>query len=313
MYVIFPIALVGFLLTWPLLRRFTRIWRQRPITASESIVAGTIAWLFLFSLLAWFGGIGLTLVDYIFTHKIIDMVILLVTLVFTGFVMHFSNQARYDQHLDDTQDFFKEAIQFRRSEQRRLDLLSLMRQGRKHKKGSAVNDSESRQRERLQANLNKEKEQDAQLTLLREGTIIDMSELWRIHTQTHSPHPLYEKVQEVRIDPNKKRLSLYADFPELSEEQLKDETTVLRFNRQVYDFFQSMNAEPWLKPFTPFFDSYFLMCRATKIIPEGAELMYPFMKVGALVSELRKLEGSYFNPRKLSEITTLAFNSGAQV
>jgi hypothetical protein len=41
--------------------------------------------------------------------------------------------------------------------------------------------------------------------------------------------------------------------------------------------------------------------------------MYPFMKVGALVSELRKLEGSYFNPRKLSEITTLAFNSGAQV
>jgi hypothetical protein len=241
------------------------------------------------------------------------MGILLVTLVFTGFVMHFSNQARYDQHLDDTQDFFKEAIQFRRSEQRRLDLLSLMRQGRKHKKGSAVNDSESRQRERLQANLNKEKEQDAQLTLLREGTIIDMSELWRIHTQTHSPHPLYEKVQEVRIDPNKKRLSLYADFPELSEEQLKDETTVLRFNRQVYDFFQSMNAEPWLKPFTPFFDSYFLMCRATKIIPEGAELMYPFMKVGALVSELRKLEGSYFNPRKLSEITTLAFNSGAQV
>jgi len=313
MYVIFPIALVGFLLTWPLLRRFTRIWRQRPITASESIVAGTIAWLFLFSLLAWFGGIGLTLVDYIFTHKIIDMGILLVTLVFTGFVMHFSNQARYDQHLDDTQDFFKEAIQFRRSEQRRLDLLSLMRQGRKHKKGSAVNDSESRQRERLQANLNKEKEQDAQLTLLREGTIIDMSELWRIHTQTHSPHPLYEKVQEVRIDPNKKRLSLYADFPELNEEQLKDETTILRFNRQVYDFFQSMNAEPWLKPFTPFFESYFLMCRATKIIPEGAELMYPFMKVGALVSELHKLEGSYFNPRKLSEITTLVFNSGAQV
>ena len=313
MYVIFPIALVGFLLTWPLLRRITRIWRQRPITVSESMFAGTIAWLFLFSLLAWFGGIGLTLVDYIFTHKIIDIGILFVTIVFTGFVMHFINQARYDLHFDDTQDFFKEAIQFRRSEQRRLDLLSLMRQGRKPKKGRAANDSESRQRERLQANLDKEKEQDAQLTLLREGTIIDMSELWRIHTQTHSPHLLYEKVQEVRIDPNKKRLSLYADFPELSEEQLKDETTVLRFNRQVYDFFQSMNAEPWLKPFTPFFDSYFLMCRATKIIPEGAELMYPFMKVGALVSELHKLEGSYFNPRKLSEITTLAFNSGAQV
>jgi hypothetical protein len=41
--------------------------------------------------------------------------------------------------------------------------------------------------------------------------------------------------------------------------------------------------------------------------------MYPFMKVGVLISELRTLEGSYFNPRKLSEITTLAFNNGAQV
>jgi hypothetical protein len=313
MYVIFPIALVGFLLTWPLLRRFTRMWIQRPITVFESMVAGTIAWLFLLSLMAWFGGIGLTFVNYIFTHKTIDIGIFLFSILLTGFVMHSIIQSRYEQRLDDTQDFFKVAIQFRRSKQRRLDLLSLMNQERKHKKGGAVNDSESRQRERLQANLDKEKEQDAQLTLLREGTIIDMSELWRIRTQTHSLYPLYEKVQEVRIDPNKKRLSLYADFPELSEEQLKDETTVLRFNRQVYDFFQSMNAEPWLKPYTPFFESYFLMCRATKKIPEGAELMYPFMKVGVLVSELRKLEGSYFNPRKLSEITTLAFNNGAQV
>jgi hypothetical protein len=313
MYVIFPIAFVGFLLTWPLLRRFTRIWMQRPITVPESMFAGTIAWLFLLSLLAWFCGIGLTIVDYVFTNKIIDIGILFISIVFTGFVIHFINQSRYELRIDETQDFFKEAIQFRRSAQRRLDLLSLMRQERKHKIKRTVNDLESRQRERLQANLDKEKEQDTQLTLLREGTIIDMSELWRICTQAHSPHPLYEKVQEVRIDPNKKRLSIYADFPELSEEQLKDETTVLRFNRQVYDFFQSMNAEPWLKPYTPFFESYFLMCRATKKIPEGAELMYPFMKVGALVSELRKLEGSYFNPRKLSEITTLTFNNGAQV
>jgi hypothetical protein len=277
------------------------------------MVAGTIAWLFLLSLLAWFGGIGLTLVNCLFTHKIIDIGILFFSILLTSVVMHSIIQSRYEMRLDDTQDFFKVAIQFRRSKQRRIDLLLLMRQGRKHKKGRAVNDSESRQRERLQANLDKEKEQDAQLTLLREGTIIDMSELWRIRTQTHSLYPLYEKVQEVRIDPNKKRLSLYADFPELSEEQLKDETTVLRFNRQVYDFFQSMNAEPWLKPYTPFFESYFLMCRATKKIPEGAELMYPFMKVGVLISELRTLEGSYFNPRKLSEITTLAFNNGAQV
>jgi hypothetical protein len=313
MYVLFPIALVGFLLTWPLLRRFTRIWVHRPITAAESILAGTIAWLFLFSLLVWFSGITLTIVKFFLAYKILDIGVILFSIILTFIVIHSIIQSRYDLHLDDTQDFFKEAIQFRRSEQRRLDVLSLMDHERKRKKKGTTNDSQSRQRKRLQADLDKGKEQDTQLTLLREGNCIDMSELWHIHTKTRSPHPLYEKVQEAKIDPNKKRLFISADFPELNEEQLKDETTVLRFNRQVFDFIQSMNAEPWLKPYAPFFESYFLMCRATKKNMDGAELMYPFMKVEALVSELRKLEGSYFNPRKLSEITTLFFNNGAQV
>jgi hypothetical protein len=277
------------------------------------MLTGTIAWLFLLSLLAWFGGIGLLFMNSIFSYKIVDIGLLIFSVVLTGFVMNFLIQSRYDLRLDDTQDFFKEALQFRRSEQRRQDLIALMRLDRKDKEKRTVKGSESRQRERLQANLDKEKEQDLQLARLREGTIIDMSEVWHIRAQTHSSHPLYEKVQEVRIDPHKKRLSLHADFPELREEQLKDETTVLRFNRQVYDFFQSLNAEPWLKPYSPFFECYFLLCRATKIIPDGVELMYPFMKVGALVSELRKLEGLYFNPRKLSDITTLTFHGGAQV
>jgi|WetSurMetagenome_2_1015567.scaffolds.fasta_scaffold19544_2 hypothetical protein len=312
-YAFFLIAIVGFLLTWPILRRFTHIWIQRPITASESMIAGTIAWIFLISILFWFCGIGLLLINCLSTYKIFQIGIFLFSFLFTGFIFHLINQSRYDLHLDDTQDFFKEAIQFRRSQQRRLDVISLTRQERRRNKRHSINDSESRQHERLQANLDKEKEQDKQLALLRQGIIVDMSEVWHIHTQTHSPHPVYENIQEVRIDPIKKRLSLSADFSELNQEQLKDETTILRLNRQLYDFFQSMNAEPWLKLYTPFFESYFLMCRATKIIPEGTELMYPFMKVGVLVSELRKLEGSYFNPRKLSEITTLAFNNGAPV
>jgi hypothetical protein len=49
-------------------------------------------------------------------------------------------------------------------------------------------------------------------------------------------------------------------------------------------------------------------------INEDAEnILYPFMKVGAPVSELHKLDGLYFNPRQLSEITVLAVNNGTQV
>ena len=102
-------------------------------------------------------------------------------------------------------------------------------------------------------------------------------------------------------------------FQNSMKTQFKDEMTVLRFNRQVYDFLQSMNSESWLKPYAPFFESYFLMCRAMRINKDNTEVFYPFMKVGILISELRKLEGFYFNPRKLSEIAAVAFNNGAQV
>jgi hypothetical protein len=186
------------------------------------------------------------------------------------------------------------------------------RQKKRHRH-VAGNDPESLQRARLQADLSKGKELDAQLSLLRDGTTVDMIEMWHAQTKLHSYHPFCEKVQESRIEPNRKRFSLLIDFPEIHEEQLKDETTVLRFNRQVYDFLQSMNAESWLKPFAPFFESYFLICRAARINKDNTEVFYPFMKAGILVSKLRTLEGFYFNPRKLSEIAAIAFNHGAQV
>jgi hypothetical protein len=313
MYIVLSIAFVCLAVSWPLLRRYTRIWIKRPITASESIIAGFIAWLFLFSLLAWFGGIVLVIVHTLSFYKFFDIAILFFVLILTGFLTNFIVQSKQELNIDDTVDFLKEAIQFRRSEQRRFDILTLLRQNQNRRNKNAVKDSVSNERRLLQADLDKEKDQETQLSLLRKGTSVDINELWHIQTQSHSLQTLYRKVQDVRIDPEKKRLSLNVDFAELNEEQLKDETTVLRLNRQVYEFFQSIKAEPWLKPYIPYFESYFLICRAKRKIQDGSEIFYPFMKVEALISEWHKLEGTYFNPRKLSEISSLVFNNGAQV
>jgi hypothetical protein len=228
--------------------------------------------------------------------------------------LNFFIRSRYELGLDDTQDFIKEALQFRRSAQRRLDVLALIQQ-RQGQKGKTVTkaDPESLQRVRLQATLSKEKEFENQLALLKEETTVDISEIWREHAKMHAKDTMYAKVQEARIEPKRKRLSLSADFPELNKAQLEDETTILRLNREVYDFLQSLHTQPWLKHYATFYESYYLMCRAMRISEDGTEVFYPFMKVGVLVFELLKLEGSYFNPRKLGEITTLAFHNGAQV
>jgi hypothetical protein len=62
-----------------------------------------------------------------------------------------------------------------------------------------------------------------------------------------------------------------------------------------------------------FFDSYLILCRAVRIDKNHAEVFYPFMRVGILIADLRKLEGFYFNPRKLTDIAAVAFNNGAQI
>jgi hypothetical protein len=297
-----------------MLRKFTLIWIDRPPSLTESILAGISAWLFLLSIIVWFGGIVLLVLDFFSSHDTFEIWMVVFSALVTGYGADFYLRSKSGFSTRDTQDYLKEAIQFRRSAQSRLDLLALIRQRQKRlMKPAAGNDPESLQRARLQASLSKEKNLDAQLALLREGTAIDISEIWYIQPKIHSLHPFYEKVQEARIDPNRKRFSIIIDFPEFEEAQFKDEMVVLRFNRQVYDFFQSMNAESWLKPYAPFFESYFLMCRAKRINKDNTEVFYPFMKAGMPISELRKLEGFYFNPRKLSEIAAIAFNHGAQV
>jgi hypothetical protein len=262
----------------------------------------------------WFAGLVLTTFHFISSHDTLYIKIVSAAVVLTGYVMFFFIRSRSAFGIEDTQDYLKEAIQFRRSAQTRLDLISLIQQRRNQRiQHSGKSDATALRRVRLQSELSKAKELDVQLALLRNGNTIDISELWHTQTKQHSSHLFYEKVQESRIEPNRKRFSLLIDFPDIREEQLKDETTVLRFNRQVYDFLQSMNGESWLKPYILFFESYFLICRAIRVNNDNSEVFYPFMKVGILVSELRKLEGFYFNPRKLSEIAAVAFNYGAPV
>ena len=83
-----------------------------------------------------------------------------------------------------------------------MDLIELRRKKREQ---ATVNvDPEALQRLRLRADLNKGKELDIQLELLREGKIIDITEVWRTKAKSRVVPSLYEKVDEARVDPNHK-------------------------------------------------------------------------------------------------------------
>ncbi len=314
MYIFLPTVLAVMLVSWFLLRRLAKTWVERPPSAGEAVFNGVIAWTLIVSILSWFAGILLLLVNFLSAYETTDILVLIFVLMLTGYGFEFYFRSGTDVGVDDTADFIKEELQFRRSGQRRLDLLELMELRRiQRERAKAVADTDADERSRLQADLNKGKNLENQLLLLRENKPVDVLETWRLKCKTRSALPLYERIDEARIDPERKRLVLYGTFPHLNESQLTDETNVLRLNRQVYDFFQSVNNEPWLKPFAPFIDGYFLLCRTERPSQNGEPVLYPFMKVNVLISDLRRLEGSYFNPRKLGEISTLVFNNGAPV
>lgn len=314
MYIFFPTVLAVMLVSWLLLRRLAKTWIERPPSAGEAVFNGVVAWILIVSLLSWFAGILLLLFDFLSTYDTNDILLLVFIAMLTGYGIDFYFRSGTDTGVDDTADFIREELQFRRSSQRRLDLLSLMELRKaQRERAKALVDPSALERSKLQADLNKGKDLENQLALLRENKPVEIIEAWRLNTKTRTPHPLYERIDEARIDPNRKRLSLHAVFPDFDSAQLTDETAVLRLNRQVYDFFQSVNNEPWLKPYAPFIESLMLLCRAPRPAQNGEPVLYPFMKVGILSSDLRRLDGSYFNPRKLGEISMLVFNNGAPV
>jgi hypothetical protein len=166
---------------------------------------------------------------------------------------------------------------------------------------------------RLQDNLHKEGEVKKQLSLLQHGNTVDLSDVWKQQLEDRTKHPFINSVEEVRIDPQRKRLMLQVMFSDVNEGQWNDDTNVLRLNRQVYDFFRFLNAEAWLKLYAPFIENYFLICRSTKRGYDGQPMAYPFMKVGMTTADVQKLEGTYFNPRRLSELAAVAFAHGEPV
>ena len=93
-YVILLIALAVFIVTWLLLRKFTLIWIDRPPSFIESIISGISAWLFLVSIVAWFVGIVLMVLDFFSSHDSLDIWMVIFSALVTGYGLDFYLRAK---------------------------------------------------------------------------------------------------------------------------------------------------------------------------------------------------------------------------
>jgi hypothetical protein len=316
MYILLSALAICIMPVWLLLRRYTTIWTRRPTTLIESFFCGIASWLLICEVILWFVGLILTTLDFFTSHDVNDIWTLILAGSLTIYIFDFISRTRSEMDYDDTIDFIKEMLQFRRSAQNRLSVLDLFQQRKKEKNRSSTLPQTTRDFEhaKLEVHLAQEQIVADSVDQLRAGRPTDITELWKQTPAKYAGHPFYACIQEIKIDPARKRIMLILNLQEYDEETFHDERAELRLFRQTYDFLQSIRNDLRMKPYTEFIESIYLFCRRIRRVGlEGDEVLYPFFKVGVPLNELKNYEGKYFNPRKLDTIAAVAFKKGDQV
>ncbi|MFZ1979438.1 MAG: hypothetical protein WAV76_15900, partial [Bacteroidota bacterium] len=187
---------------------------------AESFFCGTASWLLIVELITWIMGIILIAVDVLNTHRGRDIWTLLLAVSLTVFFANFIFRTKSEMEYDNTFDFIKETLQFRRSAQHRLSVIELFQQRRQQKKYTpkALQTPDAREYAKLQFHLAQSQDVAGRIDQLRAGQTIDLTELWNATPEKYATHPFYAGIQEVKIDPARKRITLLLNLYEYYEE-----------------------------------------------------------------------------------------------
>lgn len=316
MYILLGIILLLFLLFWNLLRHYTNVWVHRPLEFHESIVAGINAWFFLFAILSWFIVLLISVVNLITQFELADLWTIILGVSFTGYCVEFALRSRSELILDETIDFFKEALFFRRSSQRRITVLELLEQRRIEREERRKQSKKKRNTEReiLELEQKQEKLQQTYFKELQAGNTVSILSYWTLFQGKYVSHEFYDSIVDIRIDPSRKRLMLLLNLDSYNTVSFEEEDVAeLRLYRQVYDFLLIIIEDPRVKQYAAFFESIYVLCRRLSKNTHGEDFYYPFLKVGVRVDELQQTIGGYFNPRKFPQIAAIAFKKGLPV
>jgi hypothetical protein len=145
---------------------------------------------------------------------------------------------------------------------------------------------------------------------LMSGRTIDLTDGWRISTFDRSLHDLYGNVVKLAIDPKAQLLSSTIDIQDATSRRLRDPIVVFHLKQDLYDFLHVLNTDPWLKPYSEFFDRIGITCRGIESDSFGQNSLYPFLKIEIARGELFRREGTFFNAADLQTIASITFNNG---
>jgi hypothetical protein len=144
-----------------------------------------------------------------------------------------------------------------------------------------------------------------ELDMLKRGEGVDISELFRSNTAKLPAHPLYQFISLIRIDPADKVMSFRMVFPSSATEPELTPEKLQRVKQGVYQVFQALMTEQWLKPYSTSFSSVKTSCFRVRKDEFDMIREFLFMAIQMDVNHLRVNRGKPFNSAEFGKIATI--------
>ena len=306
-------------LFFAVLRFFKISWLKQGFPPSFIYIAGVFAWctgLALIAAVYSFISLTIELINSFDSDTLIPLIIILAIL---GVAAKLLSDKRGVLDIAHMIPFLRSAVFFKSYDARRQELFE--RQEKLQFAQARKADSEriasgqpeevidvSEERSATSDNIPAGKESSqasTELDMLKRGEGVDISELFRSNTAKLPAHPLYQFISLIRIDPSDKVMSFRMVFPSSATEPELTPEKLQRVKQGVYQVFQALMTEQWLKPYSTFFSSVKTSCFHVRKDEFDMVRELLFMAIQMDVNQLRLNRGKPFNSAEFGKIATI--------
>lgn len=134
-----------------------------------------------------------------------------------------------------------------------------------------------------------------ELRQLEQGSIVDIADSWKINSMKCPPHDWHKFVSEARIDPKKRILGLDLRSETFQQSRLMGNEDLYRFKQDLYDFFQALYQQDWMKPYLKY--ASVITCRCCNLSVDAFEgqTIVPLLQVEISLDLLQGYSNKFFN------------------
>ncbi len=144
-----------------------------------------------------------------------------------------------------------------------------------------------------------------ELSRLRNGETVDVTDTFTINTFKHPTHAFYRDCHEMRIDAVARVLSFAAHCTYIREDASLTRDLMIRVERDLYEALQALIDERWIKPYRDFFENISVTCFRVRHDSFDMPRQCPFVRVEIPVAELLVRQGKFYNIADLPSIATI--------